>query len=629
MGLLHRRVTKIMAIAGCCGLACCLAFSMDLFDSMQLVTGDVFFKIAGTTEKEDRIAIVAIDDRSLQELGKFSAWPRSHYAGAVDRLKEAGARVIAFDVLFSEPSPDDARLAASIKSAGNVILPVAAVPAGKGPGADNGVDSLVYLRPVRTLAEGAAALGHANVFPGRDGAVRDLSLTVKTEDGEFPALAVSAVYKYLRLSGKPEYSVNNGGFTFAAREIPVTNGNEMVIRYANGPGGATVFPQASFVDVLNGAADPRIFNDRIVLIGATGSGLGDAYWTPLGTRLNGVEIHASSLHTILSGNFIKHASPASTIASILILCFMTALLVLLLQPLAAALLTVALGAVYVAFVSASFSGGLMFNPFYPMLSIAISFTALSLYNFAWERSRRNLVERTFGRYVSTSVSNRILKGLERNEYTLKGQEQEITVAFADIRGFGEMAASAGPRELVASLNKYLGVIIKAVSGNGGMVNKFNGDGVMAVWNAPATCADHPLLAVRAAFEAQKAIRRLQEDEPLLLRMDFGFGISTGNAVCGNLGCDDRLEYSAIGVTVNSAARLTSIATGGTVLIGEETFRRLTGRVVVKQLGEVSIKRESEIYRVYEVLEVYNSNGIELASCANIAGSGLKHIFEKS
>jgi len=286
--------------------------------------------------------------------------------------------------------------------------------------------------------------------------------------------------------------------------------------------------------------------------------------------------------------------------------------------------------IYIVIVSVSFSLGLMINPFYPVLGIAGSFTLMSLYNVTWERSRRNLVERTFGRYVSQAVSKRILKGLERNEYKLNGEEQEVTVAFADIRRFSELSRSCPPGDLVKSLNKYLGVIIKTISASRGIINKFNGDGIMALWNAPYACEDHSLMAVKAAIETQLAIRKLQEKDPYLTKMDFGIGINTGAAVCGNLGCDDRLEYSAIGVTVNSASRLASIATGGSVLITEDTYRRISDRVEVRPLGEISIKKENEIYNVYEVLKVEDKPVIssEPAFAAKI-GTGLRGLFERS
>jgi adenylate cyclase len=464
-----------------------------------------------------------------------------------------------------------------------------------------------FLRPVTALADSAIAIGHSDVLIGQDGTVRDLALVMKDSNEDVPALSLVTVAKYLRRPNVIESSGGDGVFSIAGRSIPVTNGNDMIINYATSSNDAkaTIFETVSFVDVLNGNVDASLFNDKIAIVGATASGLGDSFWTPLGAKLNGVEIHASAVNTILSGNFVKSAPSAATIACILILCLLCGLIVLYFQPWLATLLVVLVGLVYVMVVSASFTGGLMLNPFYPLLGILGSFISMNLYNVAWERSQRNAVERIFGRYISPSVSSRILTGLDRGELNLDGEEQEITVAFADIRGFTEITRSTEARDLVKVINKYLAVIIQAVDKNQGVINKFNGDGVMAIWNAPTACKHHALLAIKAAMEAQNGIKELQQKEPSLLKMNFGIGISTGIAVCGNLGCKDRLEYSAIGTTVNAASRITSIAPGCTVLINDDTYQMVKDHVEVKSLGEMTIKADKELFRLYEVVQIYD------------------------
>ncbi len=604
-----RRLPIVLAIAIGTGVVCCMVFFINIFDSMQLYSGDVLFKTSNTTQTtgiNDKIVIVAIDDNSLSELGKLSLWPRSYYARLVDILDKSKARLIVFDILFSETSPDDARFAASMKAAGNVVIPVAAKTAAVNSIIVDGTRSTdIFLRPVPALAESAIALGHADVLAGQDGTVRDLALFMNDGNEDVPALSLATVAKYLRRPSAVEHSGNDGIFSIAGRSIPVTNGSDMIINYipSSNEKMATIFQTVSFVDVLKGNVDAGLFKDKIAIIGSTASGLGDAFWTPLGTKLNGVEIHASAVNTILSGNFVKSAPPATTIACIFILCFLCGLIVVYFQPLLAALLSFSLGLAYILVVSACFERGLMLNPFYPSLSILSSFISMSLYNVMWERSQRNALEKTFGRYVSPAVSDRILKVLDRDELKLDGEEQEITVVFADIRGFSKIAHLVDTRELVTVLNRYLAILIKAVVKYHGIVNKFNGDGIMAIWNAPTTCAQHPLMAVKAALEAQNGIGELQQREPSLLKVDFGIGVCTGIAVCGNLGCEDRLEYSAIGTTVNSASRITGLAPGGTVVISEDTFKLVRDYVETRSLGKVMIKGDSDLSRLYEVIRV--------------------------
>jgi adenylate cyclase len=198
------------------------------------------------------------------------------------------------------------------------------------------------------------------------------------------------------------------------------------------------------------------------------------------------------------------------------------------------------------------------------------------------------------------VVDKILAALEKGQLHLEGEETEITVAFADIRGFTAVSEDTHPQELVRVLNTYLSIVIGAILRHDGMVNKFGGDSVMAVWNAPTPCADHPMRAVEAALEAQREIRALQESDPTLPRMDFGIGVNSGKAIAGNLGSENRLEYSVIGDCVNVAARLTGVAEGGKVWIGTETFEAVRGRIEVKLLEPVKVKGKREPVQAYEV-----------------------------
>lgn len=611
---LTRRLPIVMAVALGTGMLCCLAFMGNMFDSMNLYSSDILFRTSAgyeTTDSSDKIVIVGIDDKSLQELGRISLWPRAYYARLVDTLSQAKARVVVFDVLFSEASPDDGSLAASMKAAGNVILPVAAKSAVNSTALGMS-DNSAYLRPVTALAENSFALGHADVLAGRDATVRELSLILKDNNDDIPALSLAAVTTYLRRPDISEHSGSEGIMHIAGRSIPVTNSHDMIINYISGSNGtgATPFRTVAFADVIKGNIDLKTFEDKIVLVGATASGLGDAFWTPLGVKLNGVEIHACAVHTILTNRFIQAASPTVTVSSILVLSLLCGLAVVCFSPLPAVILSLLLSLAYVMGVSAFFEGGLMLNPFYPLLGVLCTFVSMSLYNVTWERARRNEVEKTFGRYVSPAISRRILKVLDSGEIKLDGKEQEITVAFADIRGFTDMALSTGTPELVKALNKYLAVIIQAVLKHQGIINKFSGDGVMAIWNAPTACDQHPLQAIKAAWEAQEGIKELRRNEPSLLEMNFGIGISSGISVCGNLGYEDRLEYSAIGTAVNSASRITSAAPGGAVLISEDTLKLVGDGVEVKSLGEMTIKRDSQPFKLYEVMKVHDNSDCE-------------------
>jgi adenylate cyclase len=245
----------------------------------------------------------------------------------------------------------------------------------------------------------------------------------------------------------------------------------------------------------------------------------------------------------------------------------------------------------------------MLNMVYPPMAIVGSFVGVNLYCIASERSEKKEITKTFGRYISPPVVEKILAALEKGDLKLGGDETEVTVAFADVRGFTRMTERIGPDELVRLLNRYLSIIIRAVLKYDGMVNKFGGDSIMAVWNAPTPCEDHALKAVMAAVEAQREIDDMQASDPDLPRIDFGIGINTGDAVAGNLGSENRFEYSVIGDPVNIAARLTAVAEGGKVWVGSGTYELVNSRAKVKELEPLFLKGKSEAVSAFEVIDI--------------------------
>jgi len=597
-------------IAAIIGATLCLAFQFDLLYSMQQRSNDFLFQAANIyheSEPEERIVIISIDDKSLAQLGHFSHWPRSHHAQLVDMLAEAKARVVVFDILFSEPASGDEELAASIRNAGNVILPVVLTPTViDSKMIRQTIQSEDFVKPLEIFEEGAIALGHANVFPDIDGVVRKISIAIGSGDDYEPALALAAVAKYLRRPKVIESPIEDNVLPFAGRSIPITGDNEMLINYLGslpGTGGIVDFQTVSFVDVLNGETDLAIFQDTIVIIGSTASGVGDTFWTPAGLMMRGVEIHASAIHTILTGNFLKPASSAVTIISILALALLCGLAVLRLRTLWATLSVAFLFIAYFLTAFSFFDNGIVLNTLYPSLTIAGIFVGVNLYNLIAERSEKREITETFGRYISQSVVDKILSALDEDELKLGGKEQEMTVAFADVRGFTSISEKMQPEELVRALNTYLSIVINSVLKHDGMINKFGGDSVLAVWNVPIECKEHALLATKAAVSAQRAIKELQEKETTIVKMEFGIGINTGKAVAGNMGAEDRLEYSVIGDTVNTAARLASATPSGRVWIGVNTFEQVKDYIQAKPLGPLLVKGKDKPIQAYEVVDI--------------------------
>jgi len=595
------------------GVTFCFIAQFNLLHGIQLHASDFIFKAANLhteTDPDPNIVIVAIDDKSLDQLGHFSSWSRSYHAHLIDILAEAEARVVVFDVLFAEPAPDDDQLAASMGNAGNVVLPLVRTFTVHHSSVSG--DTITFgdvVRPLRTFEESAITVGHANMLPDEDGVVRRLPLIIP--DGEYhePSLALATVAKYLRRSEVIESPVNDTSLPFAGRSISLDSTNSMLINYTDDSAAPLSFKTVSYVDVLRGDTPSTVFQDKIVIIGATAVGLGDTLWTPMGRMMNGVELHASAMHTILTGNFLNSASTSVTITSILVLALLCGLIVLRFRALWATLLTVFLGTAYFVAAFSFFDHGIMLNMLYPPLTIVGAFVGVNVYSATAERAEKREITRTFGRYVSPSVVDRILAASGEGELKLGGKEHEVTVVFADVRSFTSISENMQPEELVGALNIHLSAVIEAVLKYDGIVNKFGGDSVMAIWNAPIDCKQHALLATKAAVSAQWAIKELQDKESALPEMQFGIGVNTGQVVVGNMGSEDRLEYSVIGDSVNTAARLANAAPGGKVWIGANTFAQVKDYVTAEPLEPLVVKGKRQPVQAYEVIDIPNCRTI--------------------
>lgn len=587
-----KRFMAGLVTAAAVGLALCLVSHFDLLHQIRLQSSDFFFKAADSSPAAGRsspVVIVGIDDATLEKLGRLSSWPRSYHARLIDNLTRDGARVIAFDVLFAEPAPGDEDLAAAMQRAGNVIL----ASAGGGGTA---------IRPLEQLESNARNTGNAGVVPDADGIVRRLPLLVPAGDDDMPAFSLASLAAYLRRP-QPIEAIEGQHLYLAGRSIPIDPAGNMLINYAGGPLSSTEFKVVSYADVLDNNFSAGTFNDKIAIIGATAVGMGDTFWTPMGRMVSGVQLHASAINTILSASFLAAAPSLVTIISILLLSLLAGLCVMLLRAWRAVAATFGMVALYFLAAFISFDRGVMLDLLYPSAAVAAAFASVSLYNVAMARHEKKEIASAFGRYVSPAVASAVLEAVDRDALMLDGEERPATVLFADARGFTRFSETSGPRELAAVLNRYYPVIISTIMRYGGMINKFEGDRIMALWNVPADCPEHAFMAVTAAVAAQRAIRQLQEKEPGLPQMDFGMGVNTGQVMAGNMGSADRLEYSVVGDAVNVAARLTGEAPGGCVWVGQSTYERVEGRVEARALGLLTLKGKLEPVKAYEITSI--------------------------
>jgi adenylate cyclase len=559
------------------------------------------------TTPSPNIVMVAIDDKSLQEYGGWPWSDRSLHASAVNNLKEAGAAAIGFDVLFADEYGNASVFAAALENAGNVVL------TGMGSNPQVPKEHLFvykdFIMPYPIFAEAAADIAHPNIVPEGGSTVRKIPLVISDGSGEkYPALALAMYKVYLEqyvqpgLNIKEDYSIHDGSIRLFNLKIPVDGKSQMRINFVGGPDS---FPSLSYVDIIQGNFNADDVKGKLVLVGMMhASGWGTDYWnTPVSrAKMWGVEIHANALDTILKGRFLVETSKLIAALTVLFMVVVMGFVLPLMRLRWGTVLTVVLFIGYGLAVFFAFDSGHILNIFYPLISLPIMYvTAVISRVFAAQADRRDIND-LFGRYVSPQVASEILSLANTDQLKLGGTRREVTVMFADMRGFTAMSERLSPEEIVATLNKYLSVLIERVLANEGMINKFAGDNIMAVWNAPQDQPDQALLAVKAAIEGQQAMERMPQDESQP-KVQFGIGINTGPAVAGNVGSEGRTEYTIIGDAVNLASRLCSNAPGGQVWIGPHTYEVVKNEVEVEALEPQKFKGKAEPIPVYRALRL--------------------------
>jgi adenylate cyclase len=316
--------------------------------------------------------------------------------------------------------------------------------------------------------------------------------------------------------------------------------------------------------------------------------------------MSGVEIHAQAMNTILSGQFIKPAASSMTCLTIMLFAVVIGLITLRTRVLWSVLSTLFVAICYCLVAFYLFDHGLILNLLYPFLSLVMVSLGMNIFNVTLARMEKEEINRTFGRYVSPPVAAKILNNINQGSLELGGEECAVTVLFADVRNFTGYCEKLGPGMVVQSLNRYFSVIIDSILQHDGIISKFGGDNIMAVWNAPIKCPEHALYAVKAAAAAREKIKNLHTEMPDIVEMQFGIGINTGKAIVGNMGSLDRLEYSLIGDTVNIAARLSALAPGNKIWVGPETYELVKHQFAMAPVGPLALKGKEQLVDVYEL-----------------------------
>ncbi len=579
---------------------------------------DLYQNLKPRQEAGAPIVIVDIDEASMRKVGQWP-WPRSQIAQIVDQLGALGAADIAFDVVFSEPDrtslgtaaetlrragakvdlpadlPDNDELLAQAFARNQVTAGVvltnennSEMPASKAGFAFAGADPQSYLMTftgglpnLPHLNNAATGLGFYSFPPNPDGIVRVVPLLARSHDNLYPALSIEALRVALGASSFIIRATGASGEADTGRpamtalkvgnfEVPTGPESEFRVYFSGLPNVPRI-SAADFLDPAKAATYADQINGAIVLIGTSAVGLRDLVATPVSAAQPGVEVHAEIIDQILGGEFLTRPdwAPGAEIVLSVVLTLILLAAVLSLGPLlgAAAALVIISGVLATSWFAFA-NWDLVLDPILAsgsVLSVYIVVTAILLLITDQERQ---FVRRAFAFYLSPAMVERLAE--DPAALSLGGETREITILFSDIRGFTSLSEKMDPQQITGLLNRFLTPMSDVLMQSGATIDKYIGDAIMAFWNAPIATPDHPRQACLATLGMFEALDDLNRNEETPIKI--GVGLNTGECCVGNLGSEQRFNYSAIGNSVNVAARVESLTKqyGLSILITEYT-----------------------------------------------------------
>jgi len=603
---------------------------LPMFERIELSLYNTRFEtFRGARAAPDDIVILAIDEASIEEVGTFP-WSRDVYAQIVDKLIGLGARMVAFDVMFATPSGSpaaDAFLSQTLGKHQNQVVLASKFDYGttsriSGSGAADEemmpVDAVSYTPPV---FEDVASFGFVDFPEDSDGQIRrgrivrdlqvqDLLPTTMTIQNQYePAFS----FQILRLL-EPEK---------ADALLEKYTDQLMLINYAGAPQshqtlsyyiplklGQPGFGRDYFTQLV-GERPEDFFKNKIVFVGATAEALQDTKNTPFvalsNTKMPGVEVHANMFETLRQDFPYQPASNALNNLLILGFAIGGAILISFLHPLGGLAFVLSVAATYsVANIAMFQIQRTVFDWFAPLLVLTLVYTASYAYRFLIEEREKRRVRRFFKSYVSPQLVEELLKNPETMP-SLKSERRMVSMLFSDIAGFTSMSESLPPDEVEHILNEYLTAMSQIVFENEGTLDKYIGDAVMAVWGnvGPTNPKTDAYKAVNTAIQMQRKLMELREKwlSEGMVPLQIRIGLNTGEALVGNFGSAQKMDYTVIGDAVNTAARLEGLNKefGTSILISQSTYDLVSDRLNGRHCGTVKVKGKEEAVSVYEVL----------------------------
>ncbi len=622
--LMKNRVFRGFMIGAVVFAGVFVLYVLDVFQPLEWKSWDLRLRLfSRPSQASEDIVLFLIDQESLdiyeQEQGLAWPWPRQMYSALVKYCVRGEAKALVFDLIFSEGSvygvEDDQDFAANMAAAGNIFLPFF-LSQHDAETKENTITSLRRFSldatstppslfhpmksaslPLDTLIRSTHGAGNSRFLPDRDGIFRRIPLAFSLSDLILPSLPLAVA--------------NDVGGKRDLGDIPLDRSGQMIIRYYGPTGTYQSFSVAaiinSFAQIEEGRAPqipPEVFHNKIILVGASAPGLLDLRLTPLSAVCPGAEIQATVIDNILKDDFIHIPPPIVLILWIAVL----ALIVGIVTSLLTKVWKIVGISVFFFALPAAISALAFWNEFWldfvgPEFAVLLSFITANILNYGFEGRERRFIKNVFRHYLSPDVIERILD--DPSLLQLGGERREITSFFSDVAGFTSISEALSPEDLVQLLNVYLSEMTEIILDSGGTLDKYEGDAIIAFWNAPLDLDDHATRACLAALKCQKRLKELRPnfEDQYGHALHMRIGVNSGPAVVGNMGSHRRFDYTAMGDTINLASRLEGAGKQYhvSILIGENTYEHAKESIIAREVDIIRVVGKENPVRVYELV----------------------------
>lgn len=634
--LFKSKIRSATTIAILVTLIISFIYRTDLLLGLEWTSYDARFDFRGSILPGDQILIVDVDQDTYMDLDEKWPYPVNFHAKIVDRLTEAGAKVICFDFIFdlvSENPANDSTFAHSIKESGRVVLAEAFYRK-----IQNFMGDLLVneesVRPNSVLREvGQPYLGFVSVPVDKDDLVRRAQIAYLTQreiessverhhysaNQLIPSLALRAIMIANGWQDEP-ILVDSQENTLRINQltIPIQGSGNILVNFYGPPQTFNTIPYREIYNdedfAVKMAVDSTYFKDKIVLVGTSLEELHDLFWTPFipknqnVQRMPGVEIHANTLQTILDGSYITKPHLGIFFIYLVFLTFFSSYMTIILGPRKGFFLMIGTLAIINVFSFAIFiEANIWLDLVHPTFAILITFGSNIFYQYVTEEREKRYIRSAFAHYLNPSVVDQVANNPKA--LSLGGEKKVLTCMFSDIRGFTTLSESLDPHELTNFLNEYLTAMTDIILARNGTVDKYMGDAIMAFWGAPLPDPDHAYHCCQTCLEQMEKLHQMQTQWRAEGRhiIDIGIGVNTGEMTVGNMGSSQRFDYTILGDAVNLGSRLegTNKDYGTNIIINETTHAIVKDRFITRQLDRIRVKGKLEPVEIYELIANVN------------------------